>query len=166
MDSLERLKQAIIAQVKANVPVQTVWAECVSADPEAGTMVAMRDELEYDDVLLGLGADITVPEPGSKVLLGIIENKHVGTFLLLAERIADRRINGNAWGGLVKADAVAQELATVQADLNQLKSLVSSWVTVPNDGGAALKLILTAWAGQPVATTTSAQLQNPKVSHG
>ncbi|MCW5900493.1 MAG: hypothetical protein KIT10_14610 [Flavobacteriales bacterium] len=166
MDSLEKLKQAIIAQVKANVPVQTVWAECLSADSSTGTMVATREGLEYDDVLLGLGADITVPEPGSKVLLGIIENKHVATFLLFAESIAERRINGNALGGIVKADAVAQELATLQAELNQLKSLLNAWVPVPNDGGAALKTSLTAWAGQPVATTNSQQLQNPKVSHG
>lgn len=164
MDSLEKLKQAIIAQVRANVPVQTVWAECVSTNLEDGTMVATREDLEYDDVLLGLGADITVPEPGSKVLLGIIENKHVGTFLLFAERIAERRINGNVWGGLVKADAVAQELATLQAQMNQLKSLFAAWV--PTDGGAALKATITAWAGQPVATTTSTQLQNPRVSHG
>lgn len=166
MDSLEKLKQAIIAQVRANVPVQTVWAECVSADPASGTMVATREGLEYDDVLLGLGADITVPEPGSKVLLGIIENKHVATFLLYAERIAERRINGNVWGGLVKADAVAQELAALQAEFNQLKGLLNGWVPVPNDGGAALKATLTSWSGQPVQTTTSSQLQNPKVSHG
>lgn len=169
MDSVEKLKRAIIAQVKAQTPVQTLWAECRSTNVQEGTMVAVVDGLEYDDVLLGLGQDITVPEPGSKVLLGIVENQREATFLLFAERIAMRKINGDTFGGLVKADVVAQELATLQRDMNQLKQAFLSWVPVAGpttDGGAGLKTLAAAWAGQPVATTASAQLQNPTVSHG
>ena len=61
MDSLEKLKRAIIAQVKANVPVQTVWATCTSVNLQEGTMEATRDGVEYFDVLLGLNNDIMLP---------------------------------------------------------------------------------------------------------
>ena len=54
MDELEELKQAIIAQIKARVPVQTVWATCKSTNVNEGTMVATREGLDYDDVLLGM----------------------------------------------------------------------------------------------------------------
>lgn len=166
MDSLEKLKQAIIAQVKSHVPVQTLWATCSSVNAQDGTMVATRDGLDFDDVLLGLGADITVPEVGSKVLLGIIENQREATFLIFAERIALRRINGDVFGGLVKADEVASQVNALKQDLNNLKAAFTAWVTVPNDGGAALKIAATTWAGQSLTPTVSATLQNEKVSHG
>ena len=166
MDSLEKLKRAIIAQVKANVPVQTVWATCTSVNLQEGTMEATRDGVEYFDVLLGLNNDITVPEVGSKVLLGLVENHTSATFLLLAERIAQRRINGNSYGGLVRADDVAQELIKLANDVNQLKAVFAAWVTVPNDGGAALKLAATSWSSQQLVAPTSQQIQNPKVQHG
>lgn len=169
MDSVEALKRAIIAQVKAQTPVQTLWAECQSTNAEEGTMVAVVDGLEYDDVLLGLGADITVPEPGSKVLLGVVENQREATFLLFAERIAMRKLNGDVFGGLVKADVVAQELAALQADVNQLKQAFLAWVPIAGpttDGAAGLKTLAAAWAGQPMMTTQSVSLQNAIVSHG
>jgi hypothetical protein len=166
MDSLEKLKLAIIAQVKANVPVQAIWAECSSANMEAGTMVATRDGLEYDDVLLGLGPDITVPETGSRVLLGIIENKREATFLIYAERVALRRLNGDVFGGLVKADAVTQELNALKQDINVLKAVMAAWVVVPADGGAVLKAASATWAADVHTPTISSTLQNLIVTHG
>lgn len=166
MDSLERLKRALLATMKANVPVQTLWAQCQSVNLQEGTMVATREGLDYEDVLLGLGPDITVPELGSKVLLGLVENQRAATFLLFAERIAERRINGNAHGGLVRANEVAKEFAIIQQEINALKQVLIAWVPVPSDGGAALKAASASWSAQPLMTTLSQQLQNPKVSHG
>lgn len=169
MDSLERLKQALVAQVNARVPVQTVWAECVSANAEEGTMTASREGLEYDDVLLGLGPDITVPAPGSKVLLGLVENQRAATFLLFAESIQERRINGSAYGGIVKADSLAQEINALRQDLNSLKQAFASWVPVggpTSDGGAGLKALAASWSAQQLTPVASASLQNTKVKHG
>lgn len=166
MDSLEKLKRAIIAQVKAQTPVQTIWAECVSTNIEDGTMVAKADELEYDDVLLGLGADITVPEVGAKVLLGLVANQREATYLLYSDRIALRRINGDAFGGMVKVEELVSELNSLKQDLNTLKSVMSAWIPVPNDGGASLKTAATSWSSQALEPAVSAQLQNPIVTHG
>lgn len=166
MDVIEQLKAAIIAQVDARVPVQTVWAECVATDVASGTMMATANGLEYHDVLLGLGDDLTVPEPNSKVLLGLVGNKAEATWLIYAERIALRHINGNAKGGLVVADQVALRLNAIEQDINALKTAMASWITAPNDGGAALKLAATAWFSTQLATTQSEPLQNPKVKHG
>jgi len=166
MDSLEKLKLAIIAQVKAHMPVQTIWAECASVNIQEGTMVATREGLDYDHVLLGLGADITVPEVGSKVLLGLIENKGVATFLVYAEKIALRRINGEAFGGLVKVEELVAEINAIKQDLNLLKTAMSTWVVVPTDGGATLKAVAATWYAQQLLPVTSAQLSNPIVSHG
>jgi hypothetical protein len=40
----------------------------------------------------------------------------------------------------------------VDQELNDLKSVFSGWSPVPNDGGAALKVAVTTWAGTPADT--------------
>lgn len=155
-------------QIKAHVPLQAVWATCTSTNAQQGTMEAQRDGVEYYDVLLGIGGagDLVVPVPGSKVLLGVVENKPAATFLLLAERVERRHINGDAHGGLVLADQVASRLNTLEQDLNTLKQALTAWVPVPSDGGAALKASAATWAAQPLTPTQSQVLQNTVVHHG
>jgi hypothetical protein len=166
MDVIEKLKQVIREDMRSMVPVQTIWATCKSANLQEGTMVAIADELEYYDVLLGLGGDLVEPMPDSRVLLGLVNNKREACVLLFAEATKVRHINGDSWGGLVKADPVATKLLALEQDLNTIKQLVTSWIPVPNDGGASLKAQLIGWSAQTIATTSSAELQNPKVKHG
>ena len=166
MDMIEQLVSQLKNEMDARVPVQTVWAECLSVDTEQGTMVAVREELEYHDVLIGHGVDMRVPKPGTAVLLGVIENKAAATFLILAEAYQAMRINGDAYGGIPRADVIASDLNVLVDQLNQLKQALVSWVPVPNDGGASLKLHIQAWASAPIAPVQEEALQNPSVSHG
>lgn len=166
MDPITKLRELLRSDMKALVPVQTVWAECTSVNVAQGTMEAKRDGLEYFDVLIGLGGDLVEPAEGSRVLIGIVENKKEACFLIYAETTERRFINGDAHGGLVKADPTAEAIAELQQDLNALKQVFTSWITVPNDGGAALKTGASTWAGQPLTVTTSTELQNPNVFHG
>lgn len=166
MDILEQLRASILQLVKANVPVQVVYATCKEVQAEAGTMTAEREGIEYFDVLLGLGQDITIPVVGSRVMLGLLENKRQATWLLFAEAVKERRINGNALGGLVMVEPLVAQLNELKSQVNQLKGILGSWVPVPNDGGLALKAAAATWAGQPLATTARQQLENPVVSHG
>lgn len=166
MDPVAKLRELLRKDMDARVPVQTVWATCTSVNSEEGTMEATREGLEYYDVLLGLGGDRLEPIAGSKVLLGLVENKAAACFLIYAEETERRNINGDAFGGLARADAIAQELASLQQDLNALKGVFQAWVTVPNDGGAALKAGAATWAGNQLQVTTQQDIQNPKVNHG
>ncbi|MBS1940887.1 MAG: hypothetical protein JST38_08425 [Bacteroidetes bacterium] len=169
MDSLDKLKAAIIAQVKANVPVTTVWATCASASPEQGTMEANKDGVAYYDVLLGLGDTITVPMPGSKVLLGLIENQATATVLLYAERIQEQRIHGNANGGLVRAATVRSVDAQLIAKVNALVAALNAWTpTVPMPTVldlVTLKAAFTTWAA-PMLPAEPTSYENPIVKHG
>lgn len=166
MDPVERLRFLVREEIRRGVPVQTVWAEAGQSNLEQGTMDAMSEGLEYFDVLLGLGGDLVEPEPGSKVLLGLIGNKAEACILLFAEQTAQRHINGNQNGGLVLADEVTNEINAIKGQLNQLKTILQGWVPVPNDGGAALKALLNTWTNQQMASTVSGNLQNKRVSHG
>lgn len=166
---IEELKRAIIAQVEARVPVQTVWAECVSASAQDGTMTAIANGLEYHDVLLGLGDDVTVPEPKSKVLLGLVGNKAEATWLIYAERIALRYLNGNANGGLVLAKTVRQVDTALINKVNALISALNAWTpTAPPTPAdlVTLKAAFTTWATTPLQPVAPNLYENPKVQHG
>lgn len=166
MDPVAKLRLLLVDLIREKVPVQLVWAQCVSSDIDQGTMTAMREDIEYHDVLLGLGGHLVAPTANSKVLLLVIENKPAATILLHAESITEQRINGKDLGGLVKADELASRLNVLENDLNTLKQVLATWSPVSMDGGAALKALAATWYAQQLTTTTSDQLQNPKVQHG
>lgn len=169
MDELEELKQAIIAQIKARVPVQTVWATCKSTNVNEGTMVATREGLDYDDVLLGIGDDITVPKPNSKVLLGLVENHGTATFLLFAEQVQERRINGLAHGGLVIADTVRKADAALLAKMNAMLAALNAWTpTAPPTPAdfVTLKAAFTIFSATPLNPVVPMAYENTTVKHG
>ena len=93
--SLDKLKQTINELIKGNIPIQTVWVTVSEVDWEERTMTAIGvdDELEYYDVLLGLGSIDLKPKKGSTCLIGIIENQDTASFLINADQIEEIDIN-------------------------------------------------------------------------
>lgn len=89
--SLDKLKQTITELIKRNIPIQTIWVTVSEVDWEERTMTAIGidDEVEYYDVLLGLGSVDLKPIIGSNCLIGIIENKDTSSFLLLADEVEE-----------------------------------------------------------------------------
>jgi hypothetical protein len=59
---------------------------------------------------------------------------------------------------------VKTELDTIINDVNALKTVFSTWVTVPNDGGAALKAGAGAWFGAPLSASTSTAADKVKAT--
>lgn len=51
---------------------------------------------------------------------------------------------------LMKYAQAASTIKEIQQDIAELKSVISGWVPVPNDGGAALKSAASAWFGSPL----------------
>jgi hypothetical protein len=74
-------------------------------------------------------------------------------------------LNGGGLDGLVKLNDLVTKLNTVEDDLNTLKTVFKSWVTVPSDGGAALKTAATTWANASITKTTKADLEDTNVKH-
>lgn len=93
--SLDKLKDTLAEMAKGAIPVQTVWVEVTEVDWEERTMTAIGvdDELEYYDVLLGLGSIDLKPKKGSTCLIGIIENQDTASFLINADQIEEIDIN-------------------------------------------------------------------------
>lgn len=123
--SLEKLKQTITELIKSNIPIQTVWAEVKEVDWEERTMtvVGIDDEVEYYDVLLGLGSIDLKPKVGSSCLIGIIENRDTASFLIMVDEIEEIDINADRCqlnindGFLLKKEN--ESLANLMSDLLQ-----------------------------------------------
>lgn len=86
---LDKLKQTLEEKAKAAVPVQTVWAEVKDVDWEEKTMVAIGidDEVDYFDIILGVGSVYYKPKKGCSCLIGIIDNNDTTPFLIYAEEL-------------------------------------------------------------------------------
>ena len=123
--SLDKLKQTINELIKGNIPIQTVWVTVSEVDWEERTMTAIGidDELEYYDVLLGLGSIDLKPKVGSSCLIGIIENRDTASFLIMVDEIEEIDINADRCqlnindGFLLKKEN--ESLANLMSDLLQ-----------------------------------------------
>lgn len=71
--------------------------------------------------------------------------------------------HGGKLGGMVKVDDLVSKLNAIEQDLNNLKTIFSTWSPIPNDGGAALKSTASNWFGQQLKTTQNSDLENTKI---
>lgn len=73
--------------------------------------------------------------------------------------------NDGSFGGLTKTIELKTQLDKSNAVLDAIKQAFDSWVVVPNDGGAALKTLITPLlAGKQLGTFTD--IENKLVKHG
>lgn len=93
--SLDKLKKTLAELQKNSIPIQTVWAEVTEVDWEEKTMtvIGLDDEVEYFDVLLGLGSVDLKPAVGSNCLIGIIDNNDTTPFLIMVNDVEEIDIN-------------------------------------------------------------------------
>ncbi len=72
-------------------------------------------------------------------------------------------LNGGELGGLVKIASLLNKLNAIEKDLNTIKKVFKTWSPSANDGGAALKLAASAWAGNLIDISEKSDLENEKI---
>lgn len=167
----------------------TIAAKVDAVDEQAYTIdVTPIDEgAEVFDVRLRASLDnkdngmIQVPKVGSVVLISAINNNWNSAFLSLATELEklfvklgdsilevnskEIIINGGSLGGLIKVEELKDQLNKTNQVVQAMMQTFSSWVVVPQDGGAALKTGMTsALAGKTIGNY--ANIENKKVKHG
>lgn len=87
MSAIGDFNNLMAEKMKRSQSVQTVFATVKAVDWDKKTMTAtgVVDDLDYYDVLLGLGEIYTKPKFGSRVLLGLINNQGNNSFLIWSE---------------------------------------------------------------------------------
>lgn len=107
---------------------------------------------------------LITPTVGSVVIVTMI-NKMTGYVSMFSE-VDSIALNGESFDGLVKVKELTTKINTLENDINTLKAAFSSWVTVPNDGGAALKAIAATWYGSSLTPTVQTDIENTTIKHG
>ena len=168
---------------KAKTKVQTHWVKTKTVDWETKTMVAtgVKDDLDFFDVILGLGSINLKPKVGSLCLIGIILNKEASVFLINAQEIEAYElvdstgfklelneglmtINGAAFSGLVKAPELKLQIDKNTKLLEKIKQAFNQWSPIPEDGGSALKGLSSSFTS--LETANLDDIENPTVKHG
>jgi len=182
MEKLAEFRDLLKQKAKSQVPIQTEWVEVKSVDWEEKTMVATGQEngLDYDDILLGLGNTFRKPVVKSMAIIGIINNSAAAYMIDCEEvdeiEIIDKTgfkwhlkdgqltINGDAFGGLVKAPELKTQVDKNTAVLKAIQEAFTNWVTAPNDGGAALKALAGTFTSLQRADLSG--IENETIKHG
>jgi len=118
-----------------------------------------------------------VPVVGSKVLLTFINNL-TGVITRYSEiesfeiKISDKQINideneisfnGGSNGGMVIPLSAVNRLNLIEQDINDLKTVLSTWIVAPTDGGAALKAAAATWYGADLTETQLIDIANEDI---
>lgn len=135
-------------------------------DDSVITGVSLRSVADGEDAGI-----VVIPAIDSHAVLAKIEGAADYT-LIKSSRIdkviincEDVLINNGENEGLVKVTTLTDKINTLENSVNVLKNIITAWVPVASDGGAALKTALTSWATETISTTTKTELQNNKVKH-
>jgi hypothetical protein len=170
---MNKVKQAI-RQLSGNAPVQTLRAVVTDVDADAETCTVESSEgIETFDVLLsmhGYGL-LTIPKTGANCLVGIIQNQNTSAFLIWADaveryeiRAENIKLNGDAYGGIVDAKELSRQIEHLNILLKAIQNAFKIWITVPNDGGAALKLLSAQFTN--LQTADLSNIENKNITHG
>ena len=126
---------------------------------------------EMQMIQSGSGSIIIIPAEGSLVLVGYRDNANpYCLFVEIADDIyinAENTIvfNGGNNEGLVKVSELTEKLNNLEEDINDLKTVFSTWAPSPNDGGAALKTAAATWYASQLVKTLQSEIENTNVKH-
>ena len=113
---------------------------------------------------------VLIPKDGSDVIISFMNKTQAFVSLTsdLDKILIDTTLvqfNGGDNKGLVNVVDLTTQLNTIEKDINTLKTALSTWIVVPNDGGAALKSLTATFAGAALTPTVQADIEDTKVTH-
>lgn len=113
---------------------------------------------------------VPIPKVASFVIVTFMDNRtgFISTYTECTKILIDTdlvQFNGGTLDGMVKVNDLVTKLNNIENDLNDLKTAFSTWVTVPQDGGAALKAITATWFGATFTPTVKNDLEDATILH-
>jgi prolyl oligopeptidase PreP (S9A serine peptidase family) len=146
---------------------------CVVTPSNGGPDVLdVRLEADYTE---GSNTDskgfFVVPTVGSLVVITFMskEEAFISAWTEISNVVAKQTqwtFNDGVNDGMVKVIALTNRLNDLEALFDQLQTDFNTWAPVPSDGGAALKVVLTAgYLTDSVPSSTKTEFENTKVKH-
>lgn len=141
-DAIAEFNNLLAQKNKEQTPVQTAFAIVKEVDWDARTLTAtgVLDNLDYYNVLCGIGEVYTKPKIGTKCLIGSINNQETNSFLIWCEdaeevhnTVGDASLVMKDDGFVMKVDN--ESMKTVLNDLidelNKIVVVVGTTINVP-----------------------------------
>lgn len=120
-------------------------------------VVVLTEDVESIEVNINDGTKLTITEGGISL--------NVKDSITLDIDDSAAAFNGGKLGGLINVADLTSHLNTIEKDINNLKTVFSSWLPAPQDGGAALKGAVSSWAGQQLTLSKRGDYEDDKVKH-
>jgi hypothetical protein len=154
-----------------NIPM-SLLGSVVSVDEDEMTCTVTPNigGADFTDVMLMSDNETTSlgiyfkPKVGSQVMISPYSD--VDYFVSMVSEVDEVWLHGDQYGGLVKVADLVTKLNNLENDINLLKTAFSTWIVVPSDGGAALKVVTATWTGQTLTPTVVNDIQSTTVKHG
>lgn len=141
---------------------------CVVSPVDGADLLDVRLEADYEETATDPKGFFVVPAVGSLVLVSFLDKNdaYISCWTSIAKVIMKTPewiFNDGANEGIVIAPELKTQVDKNTEILNQIQTAFTNWVTVPSDGGAALKALSTAFVSLARADLSS--IQNPKIKH-
>lgn len=173
MDSYAKLRELLRGVCGTGGKETAVLFQAAVVSVEGDTCTVDIGGLQLSDVRLKSVADgktdgvmLLVPSVGSTVLVGSLTGDYRDLAVLSIERFDRLVAGGEGFGGMVKAPELVKRLNALEKEVNNLRSAVSGWKPVAQDGGAALLGALSGWLSGNLPETKQADIENTKIMHG
>lgn len=116
-NNIDDFLRNLSTMAKSHVKVQTAWVTVKSVDWVHKTMTAtgVLDELDYNNVLLGIGGCYRKPKENTRCLVGLIENLDAAAFLIEAQEVDE--IIYNIGTTVYRATTAGHEIKTSNESL-------------------------------------------------
>lgn len=144
--------------ISVDLPTNTCYCEPINGDSEIQNV-----KLTTNITGAGVGF-LLIPKINS--LVGVTFLNNASAYVSMVAEVDEVNINGKTLGGLVKVIDLTTKLNNLENKVNALITGISGWVPVPNDGGAALKVALTAWLSSSLTPTVRANIENILIKQG
>ena len=108
---------------------------------------------------------LITPRIGSAVIMGSLSGDLSQLAVLQVDKVESIVINGGKLGGLINIEQLTEKLNAIENDINTLKTAMRTWVVAPQDGGAALKVSVSTWAGQQLSRSDRSDYEDDTIKH-
>lgn len=123
----------------------------------AAGVVVLTEDVESMEVNINDGTKLVITEDGMNL------NVKDGITLDIDDSAAV--FNGGDLGGIINIEDLTSKLNNIEREINNLKTVFSSWAPVPQDGGAALKASVASWAGKQLTLSKRGDYEDKKIKH-
>ncbi len=187
MTKEEQFIEALKSNVKEGNEFPSIIQAVVEEAGDTFCKVKLTDnDLELEEVMYSATEEnengfILIPKENTNVLIGTIGGDENSLYIVAMDEVQKVKLvienttltidkdgtifNEGNNGGLVISEKVTDEINALKQDINSLKQAITTWIPVPQDGGASFKAAAASWAGQILVDTVKTTLENDKITH-